>query len=38
MPYNILVLKELVKADCILYVVRWTQKCLIPYIPLELPY
>jgi hypothetical protein len=25
MPYNILVLKELVKADCLLYVLKWSQ-------------
>ncbi|MBC8601297.1 glycosyltransferase family 4 protein [Parabacteroides acidifaciens] len=36
MPYNIVVIKELLRMDCTAHIVRWT-KCKTPYIPPELP-
>ena len=36
MPYNIVVIKELLRMDCTVHIVRWT-KCKTPYIPPELP-
>lgn len=33
MPYTVAVIRELVKSDCFVYVVRWTNNNLTPYIP-----
>lgn len=37
MPYNIPVINELVKLNYQVHVFRWTENCLTPYIPPELP-
>lgn len=36
MPYNLIVVKELLRMGCSIHIVRWT-KCNTPYVPPELP-
>ena len=36
MPYNLIVVKELIQMGCTVHIVRWT-KCNTPYVPSELP-
>lgn len=36
MPYNLIVVKELLRISCTIHIVRWT-KCKTPYAPPELP-